>query len=266
MMLPSMNLDLTLGCGQVFRWFKDGEWWSGVIDGQEVCLKANKRDIEVRGELSRDRLREYFRAGDDLEIIYAEIAKDGLMSDLTSRFRGLRLIRQDPWECSLSYLLATNANVPRIQKMVDTVCRTFGPRLPGGRHAFPTPSNILDKEEQALKCGLGYRCGRMVEFAHRVEEGHLDFDALVGMSYTECISYLKGFEGIGDKVADCIALFSLDHLEAFPVDVRIRRVMDSVYGITGSYRVVRERGQEYFGKYAGYAQELLYHWDGLRGT
>lgn len=265
-MLPSMNLDLTLGCGQVFRWFKEGKWWSGVIDGQEIDLRTDERGIEVRTELSRDRLRDYFRAEDDLEIIYSEIVRDDLMRNLTSRFKGLRLIRQDPWECSLSYLLATNANFPRIQKMVDAVCKSFGPRLARGRYAFPSPSNILDAEEKALKCGLGYRCGRMVEFARAVEERRLDFDALAEMSYTECISHLKGFEGIGDKVADCIALFCLNHLEAFPVDVRIRRVMDRVYGIRGSYKVVRERGQEHFGKYAGYAQELLYLWDGLKGT
>jgi N-glycosylase/DNA lyase len=263
-MLPMVDLDLTLGCGQVFRWFKEGEWWSGVVDDREVHLRTHGRRIDVQGEISKDRLRDYFRAGDALDSIYAEIARDDLMRDLASRFKGLRLIRQDPWECSLSYLLATNANFPRIQKMVDTVCRTFGPLLPGGRHAFPSPSNILDGEEKALKCGLGYRCGRMVEFARNVEEGRLDFEALVEMSYAECISYLKGFEGIGDKVADCIALFCLDHLEAFPVDVRIRRVMDRVYGIKGSYKVVRECGQRYFGRYAGYAQELLYHWDGLK--
>ena len=212
------------------------------------------------------RLSLYFRSEDDLDIIYEDISRDDLMKGLASRFKGLRLIRQDPWECSLSYLLATNANFPRIQKMVDAVCRTFGPRLPGGRYSFPSPSDILDRQERALRCGLGYRCERMVRFAQCAEDGTLDLGALVEMGYLDSIDYLKNFEGIGDKVADCIALFSLDHLEAFPIDVRIRRVMDEVYGVTGSYRAVRRHGQAYFGKYAGYAQELLYHWDGLKSV
>lgn len=263
-MLPSMSLDLTLGCGQVFRWFKEGEWWSGVIDEKEVLLRGAEGGVEVKGGISMDRLFQYFRGDDDLVEIHSEISKDELMRTLTSRFAGLRLIRQSPWECSLSYLLATNANFPRIQKMVEAVCRTFGPRLPGGRYGFPSPSDILDWEEGALHCGLGYRCQRMVKFARSVEEGEIDLEALSEKSYLDCINSIKRFEGIGDKVADCIALFSLDHLEAFPIDVRVKRVMADVYGITGSYRTVREQSQKYFGRYAGYAQELLYHWDGLK--
>jgi len=263
-MLPPMDLDLTLGCGQVFRWFKRGDDWSGVVDGREIELRQGPAGVEVRGEVSKSRLTSYFRAEDDLDTIYEEVAVDDLMRDLASRFGGMRLIRQDPWECCLSYLLATNANFPRIQRMVEAVCIAFGPRLPGGRHAFPSPSDILDREERALHCGLGYRCERLVKLANKVDGGELDLEALMEMDYSESIDHLKGFEGIGDKVADCIALFCLDHLEAFPVDVRIRRVMEEVYGVSGSYRRVRESGQRYFGRYAGYAQELLYHWDGSR--
>ena len=262
-MLPPMDLDLTLGCGQVFRWFKQGEWWSGVLDGREVMLRHGPGGIEVRG-IATERLSRYFRSEDDIELIYGEVAVDDLMSDLSHRFRGMRLIRQDPWECCLSYLLATNANFPRIQRMIGTVCRTFGRLLPGGRYAFPSPSDILDREESAPHCGLGYRCHRMVKLAHSAEDGELDLDSLLCMDYERSLGYLKRFNGIGDKVADCIALFSLDHLEAFPVDVRIRRVMEEIYGVKGSYRRVREHGQRLFGRYAGYAQELLYHWDGMR--
>ena len=262
-MLPPMDLDLTLGCGQVFRWFKQGEWWSGVLDGREVMLRHGPGGIDARG-IATERLSRYFRSEDDIELIYREVAVDDLMSDLSHRFRGMRLIRQDPWECCLSYLLATNANFPRIQRMIETVCRTFGHLLPGGRYAFPSPSDILDREENAPHCGLGYRCHRMVELAHSAEDGELDLNSLLCMDYERSLRYLKRFNGIGDKVADCIALFSLGHLEAFPVDVRIRRVMEEIYGVEGSYRRVREHGQRFFGRYAGYAQELLYHWDGMR--
>ncbi len=263
-MLPPMDLDLTLGCGQVFRWFKHGEWWSGVLDGAEVMLRQGPRGIDVRGEVPEGRLCSYFRSEDDLDLIYRELAVDQLMTVLTSEYGGMRLIRQDPWECCLSYLLATNANFPRIQTMVETVCTTFGRRLPGGRHAFPQPSDILESEEKALRCGLGYRCPRMVRLARDAEEGELDLDRLIGRDYETSIEYLKRFSGIGDKVADCVALFSLDHLNAFPVDVRIRRVMEDVYGVKGSYRKTRGWGQRYFGRYAGYAQELLYRWGGTR--
>jgi N-glycosylase/DNA lyase len=263
-MLPPMDLDLTLGCGQVFRWFKTGDRWSGVIDGKELILRQVDGEVEVIGDVPEERLLEYFRSDDDVESIYREVSVDDLMGFLIKSFGGMRLIRQDPWECCLSYILASNANITRIQGMVESVCEAFGDPLPGGRHAFPCPSDILDHEELALDCGLGYRCGWMVQLAREVDEGNLDLESLRREDYASCIEHLKGFMGIGDKVTDCIALFCLDHLEAFPVDVRIRRVMEEVYGASGSYRRIREFGQQHFGRYAGYAQELLYHWDGIR--
>jgi len=265
MLLPPMDLDLTLGCGQVFRWRKHGEWWSGVLGEGEIWLSQTPEGIEVRGEVENTLLLKYFRQEDDLPAIYQDIARDPLIAELVERYQGLRLICQDPWECCISYLLASNANFQRIQGMVESVCERFGTLLPGGRRAFPGPEEILEKRSQAEHCGLGYRCGWMVDMALDVMEGRLDLDGLRSMKYSECIEALKTCKGVGDKVADCIALFSLDHMEAFPVDVRIRRVMRERYGVSGSLKKVREFGQDHFGRYAGYAQEFLYLWEGERG-
>jgi N-glycosylase/DNA lyase len=178
---------------------------------------------------------------------------------MVSRFPGLRLIRQDPWECAASYVLATNANIPRIQKMIENVCRTFGDPLPGGAYAFPRPDQIAGCKDAARTCGLGFRCGRFVEFARMVDQGEIDLGSLRNVNYEECVKELKSYPGIGDKVADCVAVFSLDHLEAFPVDVRIKKAMEEMYGITGSYRHVNRYARDHFGRYAGYAQEYIYH-------
>ncbi len=204
-------------------------------------------------------LGRYFRSDDDLGSIRSEISKDDAMAAMVSRFPGLRLIRQDPWECAASYVLATNANIPRIQKMIENVCRTFGDPLPGGAYAFPRPDQIAGCKDAAQTCGLGFRCGRFVEFARMVDQGEIDLGSLRNLHYEECVKELKSYPGIGDKVADCVAVFSLDHLEAFPVDVRIKKAMEEMYEITGSYQHVNQYAREHFGRYAGYAQEYIYY-------
>ncbi|MFP4169455.1 MAG: DNA-3-methyladenine glycosylase family protein [Methanomassiliicoccales archaeon] len=253
-----LDLDHTLGCGQVFRWFREGEWWSGVLGDREVWLRQCHGHLEIRGRVTEELVRRYLRADDDLRLIYREISADPVVADLVRRYHGLRLIRQDPWECSLSYLLATHANFPRIQRMVEAVCREFGRPLEFGRYSFPSPEEIVGRGERARHCGLGFRCDRMVEFARSVSRGELDLEALKEMDYRDCVSELKRFKGVGDKVADCVALFSLEHLNAFPVDVRIKRALGRHYGVEGPYRKVREFAQEHFGRFAGYAQEFLY--------
>lgn len=253
-----INLDHTLSCGQVFRWSKGPEGWRGFIRNRPVLVRQADGQVEVDGDVSEAEVLSYFRSGDDLDEILRDISKDAYISDLVRRYRGLRLVRQDPWECAASYILATYASITRIEGMIDAVCRTFGAEVSSGRYSFPTPREVIENEEAAARCRLGFRCRRFVEFAGRVNDGDLDFERLKAVSYRDCVAELRRFEGIGEKVADCIALFSLDHLESFPVDVRIRRAMSRQYGASGSYRKIGEAAREYFGRYAGYAQEYIY--------
>jgi N-glycosylase/DNA lyase len=142
--------------------------------------------------------------------------------------------------------------------MIERVCRASGTPIDGELNAFPTPQQVVEKQDSATTCGLGYRCGRFVQFARQVGEAQLNFEALKQMPYDECVKELKRFEGIGDKVADCIAVFSLDQLEAFPIDVRIKRVLAERYGAVGSYKRMSGFARSYFDPCAGYAQEYLY--------
>ena len=256
-----ISLDPTLGCGQAHRWRKIGDSWEGVIGEQIVCLKQIDGGISVDGTEDSQSILHYLGADDDLDDIIREISeKDPYVASLASRCPGLRILRQEPWECTATYLLATNANVKRIASMVESVCNTFGKDL-GGRSSFPTPKEILDKKEEIGSCRLGFREPRLIELAEKVENNEHDPYSLCGLDYTECVEELKKINGIGPKVADCIALFAYKHLNAFPVDARISKVMEERYGITGSYRKVSEYGMDLFGRYAGYAQEFLYHSD-----
>jgi len=260
MILEPMNLDKTLSCGQVFRWKKGGDGWEGVIDGKDVILRQSGCDIEAKG-IDEDRLARFIRADDDLDNIYQDImvnCGDERMSLILSEQRGLRLVRQDPWECSASYILATYVHIPRIEQMIARVCEAYGDLLPSGRRAFPRPDQIVSDPQAARSCGLGFRCDRFLEFARLVDRGEVDLEGLRAASYEECKKELKKLPGVGDKVADCIALFSLDHLDAFPVDVRIMKSMEHLWGIAGSYRKVNQASRMLFGEYAGYAQESIY--------
>ena len=252
-----LDLDHTLGCGQVFRWRKEGDEWKGVVDGRMVTLRQTGDRIGVSG-MSEERFARYFRQDDDLQAIYQELGGDALLSSYFTKYRGLRLVRQDPWECMASYVLATNANIPRIQGMIEKVCRTFGTEM-DGFYAFPTPGQLLDRCERSESCGLGYRSKRFIELARLVQREEVDFSGLMSMGYEECVQELVRLPGIGPKVADCVSVFSLEHLEAFPVDVRIRKAMAELYGMEGSYRTVNRLSREKFGRWAGYAQEYIYY-------
>ncbi|QLH74923.1 MAG: DNA-3-methyladenine glycosylase 2 family protein [Methanomassiliicoccales archaeon] len=261
MMFKDLDLDRTLSCGQVFRWKKEGDRWSGFIGGRPVTLRQRGCDIEVIGRVTEDEVLKYFRADDDLDEIYQDImvnCGDERMTVILNGNRGLRIVRQDPWECAASYVLATFVHIPRIERMIANLCSAYGEEVEEGVMSFPGPESIASDPEVARSCGLGFRCERFVEFAKLVTKGDVDFDALREMEYDRCIKELVKLPGIGDKVADCIALFSLDHLEAFPVDVRIKKSMKHLWGIQGSYRSVSSRSRQLFGRYAGYAQEYIY--------
>ena len=254
-----VSLDPTLGCGQAHRWRKDGDVWTGVLGNDVVRMRQTDYGAEVEGCSVLGMLRSYFRSEDDLAGIVEDISsRDGYVASLSAHCPGLRILRQPRWECLATYLLATNANVARIGKMVESVCELFGDDL-GPRHAFPTPAQILDGAERISECRLGFREQRFLELAQRVEDGDVDVDGIAELDYDGCVEALLDIKGVGPKVADCVALFAYGHLEAFPVDARIQKSMEDLYGVTGSYKVVSAYGRERFGRYAGYAQEFLYH-------
>ena len=258
-----VSLDPTLGCGQAHRWHKcqDGSW-EGVWRDQVVTMRQlSPGSVEVKGTDDRSGITRYLGGDDDLGHIISKISEsDEYVAKLADRCPGMRILRQDHWECLATYLLATNANVARIGKMVESVCDHFGKDL-GRRHGFPTPKQILDGCERISECRLGFREQRFITLAERVESGDIDVEAFAEMDYGRCVSELQGINGVGPKVADCVALFAFEHMEAFPVDARISRVMQNMYGVTGSYKTVSEYGRKKFGEYAGYAQEFLYHAD-----
>lgn len=220
-------------------------------------------------------IHHYFRFDDDLPAITKSINKDIIIKKPLTLLKGLRLVRQDPWECLISFICATFANIPRIKGMIHNLCQAFGqPITRNGytEYQFPSPQKLASASiNQLLACNLGYRAKYVKAAASRVLKGRICLPHLQSMSYPEAKQELLHVEGVGQKVADCVLLFSLEHLTAFPVDRWLHRILVTKYPHHLSYKALNQEiltpqiykelcsfGQSYFGNYAGYAQEYLY--------
>ena len=260
--IEPLDLDLTLGCGQTFRWWRlqDGSW-KGILGRDVVRLVPEAGGLSAethpgnRGAMGR--VVEYLRATDDLGSVHQRLSEDPVIARGLERVEGLRLVKMPPWECMLSYVLATNANIKRIRGMIDALATRFGDPVAEGLSAIPEVERLGRASVAELtECGLGYRA----EYVHRLCQAvdERDISRMERLPYEDLRLRLKGLPGIGDKVADCVSLFGFGHLESFPIDVWMERSLERLYGVKGSYAKLRAFASERFGLYAGYAQEYLY--------
>ena len=261
--VPHLDLDLTLGCGQTFRWQRlDSGTWRGPIGDCLVTLSRKGDRLHADSAPQRDDLRRrvstYLRVDDDIGRIQAELADDPVMTRGMGALKGLRLVKMDEWECLMSYVLATFANIPRISRMIDMVASRYGEPVAEGVHAFPTIDQLgCASIDELRSCGLGYRAEYVAGICQIVDERRLD--TMRRMPDHALRAALMELPGVGDKVADCVSLFGFGRLRSFPIDVWMERALSRLYGVEGSYLTLRSFAAERFGAYAGYAQEYLYH-------
>jgi N-glycosylase/DNA lyase len=279
--LCPLNLDFTLCCGQTFKWNKQGEWWYGVVRENAFKIRQIGNYLEFENA-EMDFVKSYFGLYDDLPKILSQISKDKHIKRAVETFKGLRILRQDPWECLISYICATYKNISAIKQMLSNLSKKFGDKINFDGYdfyTFPTPERLAKATaEELVKCGLGYRAKYVSETAKMVYENGFEFEGLRKIAYEKAKEELLNFLGVGLKVTDCVLLFSLGKLEAFPVDVWIKRVILRYYAshfpnefirkisskksLTNSeYERLNLFGRRYFGEYAGYAQEYLYHYE-----
>lgn len=253
------HVDHTLHSGQVFRWSKSGNTWEGIVNKKRIKISQNG---SIKCNCSKKFLIDYFRLDDDLNVILSKIDKDPHIHQIIKTIYGLRLVRQDPWECLISFICSSFNNVPRIKQIIEKLCITFGEKIAHG-YTFPAPDVLARASLSQLRaCGLGYRDTYVQKTAHIVNNG-LDLQQLKCMPYKSAKKILMELPGVGHKVADCVLLFSLEKLEAFPSDVNIKNCVTTLYGSCGD---VRKFGKSYFKEYAGYANHYLFHYHRLYGT
>ena len=263
------DLDLTLSCGQTFRWEKVDEWWQGIVEGRAIRIRQ-ERDLLTFSGADAGFIRDYFRLDQDLPAILSSIDRDPAISAAIHECRGLRLVRQQPWECLISYICATNTNIPAVKRRVALMAEQFGRSVDGpfgATYAFPEPDELaLASPAELRDCKLGYRDDYVSCASSFIAECPDWAERIAALPFEEAREALMEFRGVGTKVADCVLLFSFGFFEAFPVDVWIHRIMAKTYlpdiagrsCIPADYEKIRRFAQDYFGEYAGYAQEYLY--------
>jgi N-glycosylase/DNA lyase len=262
---PYFNLDLTLSCGQVFRWEKK-EQWTGVVNGAVIRLKQKGSELIIESTLDKRSIQDYFRLDDDLEKIYSDIGRDELMTSLIRKYYGMHLILQDPWECLASYICSSNNTIKNIKNSIGLLCECFGNRIENGHYSFPTPATLSQVELcDMASCRMGFRAPNVRSAATMIADGEFDLYGIKDMSYEEGRAELVKIKGVGNKIADCVLLFAFGKLESFPVDTHIEQIMERFYRKNfeeAKKSKMRDKiadfGRAYFGRNCGYAQEYLY--------
>ncbi|MCL2201063.1 MAG: DNA-3-methyladenine glycosylase 2 family protein [Oscillospiraceae bacterium] len=257
--VSDFDLERIFECGQCFRWEADESGtYTGVAFGLAASVRKKSGSIFISGTVSdfENIWRSYF----DLDLNYAEIRKrvsiDDFMAQATKHGAGIRILRQDKWEALCSFIVSQCNNIPRIKKIIATLCSEFGDEISfNGRlyYTFPTAEKIAALSENdlaPLRCG--YRAAYILGASRAIVSGQLDLKTLAASSPIDARKGLKELHGVGDKVADCAMLFGLHMLDSFPLDVWMKRAVAEHYG--------KGFDPSIFSPYAGIAQQYIFHY------
>jgi len=273
--LRDYDLAATLTCGQAFRWQWRDPVWVGVIGGRWVRLEAGAG--RLRAETAEpvpdwDWLAHYLQLATDLREVVRTFPDDEPMRAAVAACRGLRLLRQDPWECLASFILSSARQIVQIRQVVAVLCERYGRPLavpPGSApaFAFPSPARLARATEAELRaCGMGFRASYLLATARQVADGQFDLARLRGLPVESARLELMRLPGVGRKIADCVLLFAYGFQSAFPVDVWVMKALRQLYfprRRVGAVRLHRFTA-EHFGPCAGYAQQYLFHYIRMR--
>ena len=287
------DLRTTLESGQSYLWRRDDDrmyrdssadapWYYTVLPetatktNESEILRVRQTDRRLEWESSTanayERLEHLLRLDDDLDSIIDSTPEDPLIDSAYGAHRGMRLVRDPPFPCLISFICSAQMRVARVHGMSVALAESFGTEyeLDGEAvPAFPTPDQLAARTEAELRDRkLGYRAPYVVRTAEMVADGEAHPSEAAGLGYEAAREYLTQFVGVGDKIADCVLLFSLGYLEAIPLDTWIRTAVAEYYpdcdrgNYTETSRALRER---LGGEYAGYAQTYLFYYLRVRG-
>lgn len=254
----------TLTSGQCFRWVERNGRYCGTAFGQYIEVAQEGTSLTVYGsdeEGFTQVWRDYFDLGRDYEDIRRRVtACEPRLEEAAAYAGGIHILRQEPWEALCSFVISQNNNIPRIRRIIRTVCERYGQRAADWEYAaeeadamtFPTAEALTEvSEDEWRACGCGYRAAYLTELSHRAARGGLDVAFLREAPIAEARRYLLSFKGVGAKVAECALLYGFGRLECFPVDVWIRRALETEF--TGATAL---RDSEY----AGVAQQYIFEY------
>lgn len=271
------DLAATLDSGQAFRWQPRDRAWVGVIGRRWVHLCAGDGVITARTVEPVERwdwLSDYLQLELDLAEILGSFPQDQPMRSAVGACRGLRLLRQDPWECLASFILSSTKQIVQIRQIVARLCERYGETLPAPAalqpvHSFPSADRLAQVTEAELRaCKMGFRAPFLLAAARAVTGGELDLVKLRALPAERARAELMQLPGVGRKIADCVLLFAYGCQAAFPVDVWVTRALRQLYFPRRRVTVghLHRFASTHFGPNAGYAQQYLFHYMRVRAA
>ena len=262
-----INVENSINSGQVFLWRKNNDTWYGV-NGQDVLKITKSGNVKSYQNSKTD----FFRKRDDIEKIIKSISKDQVTKKAVKQYLGLRILEQDPFQCLISFIVSSNSNIQKIKNSLENISKKFGTKVNFENQEFflfPKPVKLAKASINEIKsCGVGYRAKFIKEAANMVLLKKIDFKTLQKNSYQEAKEKICQIPGVGNKVADCVLLFSLNKLESFPLDRWMIRILEKYYSnrfhietktITEKqYGILHQKIVNHFGPFAGYSQQFLF--------
>ncbi|MGY5150503.1 MAG: DNA-3-methyladenine glycosylase 2 [Candidatus Nitrosopumilus sp. bin_68KS] len=263
----AINVENSINSGQVFLWKKNGNFWYGV-NGEDILR------IDKNGQINsfQNSKIDFFRKNDNLECIIKSISKDKTVKKAVKQYSGLRILRQDPFQCLISFIISSNSNIQKIKISLEKLSKKFGNKIEYKNQEFflfPKAEKLARASiDGIVSCGVGYRAKFIKEASKMILSKKIDFEYLKNCNYQETKEIIRIIPGVGNKVADCVMLFSLEKLEAFPLDRWMIRILEKYYSnefqintktITEKqYEYLHEKIVNHFGPYAGYSQQFLF--------
>ena len=255
--IKDLDLEQTLDCGQSFRWKKQNDGsFKGVAYNKSVSMNMQGDTLYIDNATEED-FEKIWKNYLDLDLDYGKIRKDiskihPVLKDAAKYAPGIRILQQEPYEALCTFIISQNNNIKRIKGIVERLCESFGEQLPDGEYTFPKAEVIAQLTEEDLSpLRAGFRNKYIIDGAKKVASGEVNLDICKTLPYEEARAELMKIKGVGVKVADCTLLFGMHRIEAFPVDVWMRRAMEKLFP---------DMTAEDFGQYAGIAQQYIIHY------
>ncbi|BDB03123.1 DNA-3-methyladenine glycosylase family protein [Clostridium botulinum] len=266
-------------CGQCFRWYKTEEGsYIGVAYGKVIEVEKANNDVILHNATEEDFKNiwaEYFDLYRDYSEIKYILSKDEILAKSVEFGHGIRLLKQDPFEIIVSFIISANNRIPMIKKAIKNISERWGDPIEykgNIYYSFPTVEQLKDATEDELKaCSVGFRAKYIKDTVNKIyqnsieecEQYEKEYDMLWIKNQQDdiCHKMLQNYSGIGAKVADCVMLFSMEKYSAFPVDVWVKRAMQYFYVAPDvSLKKIRDFGREKFGELSGFAQQYLFYY------
>lgn len=252
----SLSLSDTLCCGQSFRWRECDSGFRGTAFGKSVTVSKDGDALLIAGATDEE-FENVWKAYFDLDTDYVALRQDlsekhPILKEAARFAPGIHILRQEPFEALISFIISQNNNIKRIEGIVDRLCENFGEKLSDGSFAFPTAQRLASlTEEDLAPLRAGFRNRYILDAARKVFSGEVSLEACRTLPFEEAKAQLMTIVGVGEKVADCVLLYGLHRTEAFPMDVWMKRAMSTLFPDVNSAD---------FGEYAGVAQQYIFHY------